>query len=99
MIYALLVTLYYVLEIVKWVFIAMIIVSWLMAFGIINTRNQFVAGLSRALTQITDPILRPIRRVVPYVGGLDLSPLIVFLIIFFLQTLLGQYAPRTIGMV
>lgn len=100
MIYSLLLTLYYVLDIVKWVFIVMIIMSWLIAFNVINTRNQFVSTVWRILNQITDPILRPIRRFVPNVGGLDLSPLILFVIIFFLQTLIGQYAARAaVGMI
>lgn len=100
MIYALLLTLYYVLDIVKWVFIVMIIMSWLIAFNVINTRNQFVSTVWRVLNQVTDPILKPIRRVVPYVGGLDLSPIILFVIIFFLQTLIGQYAGRAaLGMI
>ena len=100
MIYALLLTLYYVLDIVKWVFIVMIIMSWLISFNVINTRNQFVATVWRILNQVTEPILRPIRRFLPNMGGLDLSPLIVFVIIFFLQTLVGQYAGRAeMGMI
>lgn len=94
MIFAILQTLNFILGIVWWVFLVMIIMSWLISFNVINTRNQFVAGLWRALNQITDPILRPIRRVVPPMGGLDLSPLIVFVIIFFLQSLIATYAGR-----
>ena len=94
MIFAILQTLNFILQIVWWVFLVMIIMSWLISFNVINTRNQFVAGLWRALNQITEPILRPIRRIVPPVGGLDLSPLIVFIIIFFLQSLIGTYGDR-----
>ena len=72
----------------------MIIMSWLISFNVINTRNQFVASVWRVLNQITEPILKPIRRIVPSVGGLDLSPLIVFVIIFFLQNLISFYAAR-----
>jgi YggT family protein len=92
MIYALLSTLNLILSLVWWVFLIMIIMSWLISFNVINTRNQFVAGVWRALNQITDPILRPIRRVVPPMGGLDLSPIIVFIIIFFLQQLIANFA-------
>jgi len=100
MIFAILQTLNFILQIVWWVFLVMIIMSWLISFNVINTRNQFVAGLWRALNQITEPILRPIRRVVPPVGGLDLSPLIVFIIIVFLQSLIGNYAMRAnMGMI
>ena len=92
MIYALLSTLNLILSLVWWVFLIMIIMSWLISFNVINTRNQFVATVWRVLNQITEPILRPIRRVVPSVGGLDLSPLIVFVIIFFLQQFIASYA-------
>ena len=92
MISALLSTLSLILSLVWWVFLVMIIMSWLISFNVINTRNQFVAGLWRALNQITDPILRPIRRVLPNMGGLDLSPIVVFVIIFFLQQLIANYA-------
>ena len=92
MIYALLSTVSLILSLVWWVFLVMIIMSWLISFNVINTRNQFVAGLWRALNQITDPILRPIRRIIPAMGGLDLSPIIVFIIIFFLQQLIANFA-------
>ena len=92
MISALLSTLSLILSLVWWVFLVMIIMSWLISFNVINTRNQFVAGLWRAINQVTEPILRPIRRVVPPVGGLDLSPIIVFIVIFFLQQLIANFA-------
>ena len=92
MIYALLSTISLILSLVWWVFLVMIIMSWLISFNVINTRNQFVAGVWRALNQLTEPILRPIRRIVPPVGGLDLSPIIVFIIIFFLQQLISNFA-------
>jgi YggT family protein len=92
MIYALLSTLSLILSLVWWVFLIMIIMSWLISFNIINTRNQFVAGVWRALNQVTDPILRPIRRIIPPMGGLDISPIIVFIIIFFLQQLIANFA-------
>jgi YggT family protein len=92
MVNALLSTLSLILNLVWWVFLIMIIMSWLISFNVINTRNQFVAGLWRALNQITDPILRPIRRILPAMGGLDLSPIIVFIIIFFLQQLIANFA-------
>ena len=94
MIFAILQTLNFILNIVWWIFLIMIIMSWLISFNVINTRNQFVASVWRVLNQITEPILKPIRRIVPPVGGLDLSPLIVFVIIFFLQNLIGYYAAR-----
>ena len=94
MIYAILSTLNLILNIVWWIFLIMIIMSWLISFNVINTRNQFVAGVWRVLNQITEPILRPIRRVIPPMGGLDLSPIIVFVIIFFLQSFIANDLPR-----
>ena len=92
MTYAILQTLSFILSIVWWIFLITIIFSWLISFNVINTRNQFVDTVWRSLNQITEPILRPIRRVIPPMGGLDLSPLIVFVIIFFLQNLISAWA-------
>ncbi|MEP7241087.1 MAG: YggT family protein [Devosia sp.] len=92
MIFALLQTISLILNLIWWVFLIMIIMSWLISFNVINTRNQFVASVWRILNQITDPILRPIRRIIPPMGGLDLSPIVVFIIIFFLQQLISNYA-------
>ena len=95
---ALLQTLAMLLNLVWWVFLIMIIMSWLISFNVINTRNQFVATVWRILNQITEPILRPIRRIIPPVGGLDLSPIIVFVIIFFLQSFIANDLPRLMGL-
>ncbi len=92
MIFALLQTISLILSLVWWVFLIMIIMSWLISFNVINTRNPFVANVWRVLNQITEPILRPIRRVIPPMGGLDLSPIVVFVIIFFLQQFIANYA-------
>ena len=83
---ALLMTISMILTIIWWIFLIMIIMSWLINFNVINTRNQFVASVWRVVNQITEPILRPIRRIVPPVGGLDLSPIIVFVIIVMMTT-------------
>jgi YggT family protein len=74
-----------VLEIYKWVIIASVIVSWLTAFNVINERNQFVHMLLRVLYSLTEPVYRPIRRILPSFGGLDLSPIVVLLGIWFIQ--------------
>ena len=74
-----------VLEIYKWIVIAAVIVSWLTAFNVINQHNNFVRTLLRILIALTEPVFRQIRRVIPPVAGLDLSPIIVFVIIWFLQ--------------
>jgi YggT family protein len=74
-----------ILEIYKWVVVAAVIVSWLTAFNVINSHNNFVRTLLRILLALTEPVFRPIRRILPAVGGLDLSPIVVFVIIWFLQ--------------
>jgi YggT family protein len=76
---------YTVLDIYEWVVIAAVIVSWLTAFNVINQYNNFVRSLLRILYALTEPVFRPIRKIIPPMGGLDLSPIIVFVIIWFLQ--------------
>lgn len=92
--YALLATLSMILTLVWWIFLIMIILSWLINFNVINTRNQFVAQVWRIINSITEPILKPIRRIIPPVGGLDLSPIVVFIVIFFLQNFIATDLPR-----
>lgn len=79
------------LQLYWWVVIAMIIMSWLFAFNVVNGRNQFVASLWNVLTSLTDPVLRPIRRFIPAMGGLDLSPIVLFFIIYFIQRVIELY--------
>jgi YggT family protein len=74
-----------ILEIYKWILIAAVIVSWLTAFNVINVHNNFVRTLLRILLALTEPVLAPIRRMLPAIGGLDLSPIVLFVIIWFLQ--------------
>lgn len=74
-----------VLNLVIFIIIAQVIVSWLLAFNILNMSNRFVANLANALYQITEPVLRPIRSVLPNFGGLDLSPIVLFLAIYFIR--------------
>src|ERR1700761_2831496 len=70
----------YLLDAVWYLIIISVIASWLVAFGVINTRNPTVYRILDILNRITDPILRPIRRLIPPMGGLDLSPMVVLLI-------------------
>jgi YggT family protein len=74
-----------VLNLYTYVIIAAVIVSWLVGFGVINTYNQIARIIVRALHALTEPVFGPIRRIIPPMGGLDLSPLIALLLIFFLQ--------------
>lgn len=80
-----------ILDLYWWVVLAMIIMSWLITFNVINTRNQFVDMVWRALLGLTDPVLRPIRRLLPRFSGIDISPIILFLIIFFIQRVIVYY--------
>jgi YggT family protein len=86
-----------VLDIYKWIVIASVIVSWLTAFNVINSQNNFVRSLLHILYVLTEPVFRPIRKIIPPIGGLDLSPIIVFLIIWFLQYSI-QWAPFRYGL-
>ncbi len=74
-----------VLNLYWWVVVIAVIVSWLIAFNVINTYNNFVRSLLRALAALTEPVFRPIRRVLPPMGGLDLSPLVVLVAIWFIE--------------
>ncbi len=73
------------LSVAIWIIIIQAILSWLIAFNVINTYNDFVRSISMTLDRLTEPLLRPIRRFVPTVGGIDLSPLILILILIALR--------------
>ena len=74
-----------------WILIASAILSWLVAFDVINRRNPFVAKVGLFLYRITEPVLRPIRRVLPLIAGVDLSPLVLILLLWFIRNLLFEY--------
>jgi YggT family protein len=74
-----------------WVLIASAIMSWLVAFNVINPRNDFVRTVWDVLYRVTEPALRPIRRFMPNLGGIDISPIILLLIIFFAQSVIARY--------
>lgn len=80
-----------VLQLYVWLLIAAAILSWLIAFNVVNTRNQFVAMVGDFLYRITEPVLRPIRSIMPNLGGIDISPVIVILIIIFIQRMIQLY--------
>ena len=67
------------------------VVSWLIAFGVINTHNRAVARLVDFLYRATEPALRPIQRIVPNFGGIDISPVILLLILWFIEMELVQF--------
>lgn len=82
-----------ILSLFVWLLIASAIMSWLFAFGVVNTRNQFVRTIAEFLYRITEPVLRPIRGFIPSIGGIDLSPIVVIIAIFFIRTLMQGYLP------
>jgi YggT family protein len=71
---------------------AMVIMSWLKVFGVVNTRNPIIGQIDYALHALTEPVLRPIRRLLPAMGGLDISPIILLFGIFFVQKLLYNFS-------
>ena len=74
-----------------WLLIVSAILSWLVAFNVVNSRNQFVAMVGDFLYRITEPVLRPIRNVMPNLGGIDLSPVIVILLIILIKDIIVRY--------
>lgn len=79
------------LQLYVWIIIASAIFSWLIAFNIVNTRNQFVSMIGEALWRLTEPALRPIRQFLPNFGGIDISPIILLLLIFLIQRIIILY--------
>ena len=76
------------------VIIAAVVVSWLVAFGVLNTYNPMARTIIRVLDALTEPVFRRIRRIIPPIGGLDLSPMLVILALYFLRILVDGYALR-----
>jgi len=77
-----------VINIYIWLLIIWAVLSWLVAFNVVNTSNRFVYLLGDFLNRITEPALRPIRRLMPDLGGIDISPMILILLLIFLRNLL-----------
>ena len=77
-----------------WLLIASAVLSWLVAFNVVNTRHPIVSTIGNFLYQVTEPVLRPIRSIMPNLGGIDISPVILIIILFFIRNLLSEYFPR-----
>src|SRR5262245_13857500 len=84
-----------VIDLYIWVVIASAILSWLVAFNVVNMNNRFVLSIADMLYRLTEPTLRPIRNILPNLGGIDISPVILILLLLFVRdvVLLGWLAP------
>ena len=80
-----------VLNLMIWILIIQAILSWLVAFNVVNARNQVVAMIWRFTHALTEPVLKPIRRFLPSFNGLDLSPLVLILLIYLIRDLMWRY--------
>ena len=80
-----------------WVIIIGVVLSWLIAFNVINTHNRFVYIVVDTINRLTEPVLRPIRNLLPNLGGLDVSPVILLLLLFFVQNLIRYDIPMWLG--
>ncbi|HRQ80691.1 MAG TPA: YggT family protein [Azospirillaceae bacterium] len=83
-----------ILGIFVWLLIASAVLSWLVAFNVVNTRNRAVYVIGDFLYRVTEPLLRPIRNLLPNMGGMDFSPVVLILLVFFVRNLLAEYWPR-----
>lgn len=95
---ALIQTVVLALDIYWWILIASAVFSWLHAFNVVNSRNGAVSAIGNFLFRATEPVLRPLRNVLPDLGGIDISPIVVLLLIFFLrQFILTTLAPALLA--
>jgi YggT family protein len=83
-----------ILTVLWWFIIAQAVMSWLIAFNVINTHNQFVGQLWMVLDRITEPLYRPFRRIMPDFGGLDLTPMLVLILIIIIDGPVLSYLAR-----
>ncbi len=74
-----------IIDIYIWLMIASAVLSWLVAFNVVNTRNPIVANVGEFLYRVTEPLLRPIRNLLPNLGGIDISPVILIILLLFLK--------------
>jgi YggT family protein len=80
-----------VIDLVFWIVIISAVMSWLVAFGVVNLRHPVMAQIYDVLTRVTEPLYRPFRRFIPSFGGLDVSPVILLLLLTFLRNLIVEY--------
>ncbi|QEE08475.1 YggT family protein [Bartonella kosoyi] len=90
MVYALLQTLDWIFDLYIYILISSVIFSWLYVFNIINSRNRFVILIGNFLYRLTNPVLSPIRKILPNLGTIDISPIVVFIIIYFIRNFMWR---------
>lgn len=81
-----------------WVVIAAAIMSWLIAFGVVNTYNRVVYVINDFLYRVTEPALRPLRRFIPNLGGIDITPVVLILLLYFIDMVLERIYVATLGL-
>jgi len=86
-----------VIQIYIFILIVQVVMSWLIAFNVVNTRNRFVYMVADVSYKLTEPALRPIRRILPNFGGIDLSPVVLILLLGFIQRLLPELFGYYVG--
>ncbi|MBX9759113.1 MAG: YggT family protein [Beijerinckiaceae bacterium] len=86
-----------ILNLYTWVIIISAVLSWLLAFNVINYSNNFVRSVWNGVNALTEPLLRPIRNRLPSMGALDISPIVLLLGIFFLERVIVYYIYPTLG--
>ena len=84
-----------VFDLFIWILIIAVVMSWLISFKVVNTTNRFVYLIADFTRRITEPALRPIRRFLPNLGGLDISPIVLLMVIWFLRDVLRRLAFET----
>jgi len=89
---SLVIILLFILDIVWWIVIAHVVMSWLVGFNVLNRHQPLVGSIWNGLNGVLEPIYRPIRRVLPDMGGLDLSPLVLLVILFAIRVVLQRNA-------
>ena len=77
-----------VVSVYVWILIAQVVMSWLVSFNIVNSRQPFVRQVGMVLWRLTEPLLGPIRRLLPNMGGIDISPIILILVLHFMRILI-----------
>jgi YggT family protein len=87
-----------VIQLYIYVIIASAVLSWLIAFNVINTQNRFVYTVVDVLYRVTEPVLAPIRRILPDLGGLDISPIVLLLLLMFIQNFIAYDLPGLLGL-